>query len=129
LRPSQIRFASPNQPWNPSEESIDHLLLVILCAGRRTGTPAGLLSALRAAQGLLARYAEPEPAEEDGPWEISTAPLPVVAGECWCGRCGEVAMTALAFGARVSDELIACCRRPQLVAVTEILRAEEYYIR
>lgn len=108
----------------------DAILLAAVRAGRRTGTPAGLLSALRAAQLLLGRYAEPEQPEPDGPWESSPAPLRVAAGECWCGHCGEVVVTARAIaGARVSDELIACCRQTQPVPVTTILQPEEYYVR
>jgi hypothetical protein len=103
------------------------VLARILRAGIHTPTPAGLLSALRAAHGLVERYAPPEPQPEDA--DERRVIIPVGEGECWCGYCGEVTMPSMGFGNRDDGDTAPCCRKPQPVFVTQILQPEEYYTR
>lgn len=110
------------------ENPLDALLAVVLRAGLAHPTPAGTLSALRAAHGLVSRYAPIEPPDRDDD-QINHVIIPIGDGERWCATCGEVAMPSMAFGGRDNGETAPCCRRPQPVPVVTILRPEEYYTR
>jgi hypothetical protein len=111
-----------------TENPLDALLARILRAGLRTPTPAGLLSALRAAHGLVERYAPVDQADRDDE-QANHVVIPVGDGERWCRHCGEVAMPSMGFGNRDDGEASPCCRRPQPVPVVAILQPEEYYTR
>jgi hypothetical protein len=102
----------------------------VLRAGLRTPTPAGLLSALRAAHGLVARYTPPAALpDRDDDAEIVHVVIPIGLDERWCGHCGEVVMAAMGMAGRLTGHAADCCRRPQPVPVLEILQPEEYYLR
>jgi hypothetical protein len=124
----------------------DAVLHAVLRAGRTHPTPAGITSALRAAQLLQQRTAAERPAlfnrrrEADAllpSWPEPDGPGPIViriaVGESWCATCG--APVTLGTGLPGPGDAIAqgrhydpCCAHPQLVAVSDLLPPEHYYI-
>jgi hypothetical protein len=93
-----------------------------------TPTPAGLLSALRAAHGLVARYAPVDVEDDDLLDDIGVA-IRIGAGERWCSHCGAVVMAAMGMEGRLTGHATDCCSRPQPVPVVMILQPEEYFLQ
>lgn len=116
----------------------DALLEVIVRASLQRPTPAALRSAYTAAQLLAERDAAPGPWTPDDahpPLGPSAFPLLRLAvNEQWCRHCGAVVgpwmehYTARSADGRHTGRISTCCRRPDLVAVTDILQPDEYYI-
>ena len=100
---------------------------LVLRAGVRTPTPSGLRSALHAAQGLVAQVA-PLPSVDP----VDDDPVHVVirigVDECWCAHCGAVIMAATGKKGRRTGHAADCCRRPQPVPATAVLKPWEFTV-
>ena len=106
----------------------------VLRTGRAHPTPAGLISALRAAQELALRAISAcQPAEDlltDLPQPAGPVIIRLAVNEHWCGSCGEIAGPWLELYANSGGHhrRAACCRRPAFVAVVDLLPPENYYV-
>ena len=102
---------------------------LVLRAGVRTPTPSGLRSALHAAQGLVAQYTPP-PLDTAPVADVDADPVVIRIGvdECWCAHCGAVIMAATGMKGRRTGHAADCCRRPQPVPATAVLKPWEFTV-